>query len=225
MIGILDFKFIRYKINNKSRNPFVIGLLNGLMPCGPLQAMEVYALSTGSIITGALSMLLFGLGTVPLMLSFGFIYNLFKGKGKILINKISAVLILILSITMLNRGLLSFDIDLFKDTKNYDNYIHSKIEEDIQVVRFDLSIDHFEDIVVQKGIKVKMIINVDKDKLTTCNNWVWIRQFDILQELKEGENVIEFTPSKTGDYIYTCRMSMLKNYIKVIDDIDYFEGD
>ena len=49
------------------------------MPCGPLQAMQIYALSTGSFIKGALSMLLFSLGTVPLMLSIGLFYNLVKG--------------------------------------------------------------------------------------------------------------------------------------------------
>ena len=29
-----------------------IGLLNGLMPCGPLQAMQICALSTGSAVMG-----------------------------------------------------------------------------------------------------------------------------------------------------------------------------
>lgn len=43
-------------LRQQSRSPFNIGLLNGLMPCGPLQAMQLYALSTGSIIGGALSM-------------------------------------------------------------------------------------------------------------------------------------------------------------------------
>lgn len=37
---------------------------NGLMPCGPLQTMQLYALSTGSAINGALSMFIFSLGTV-----------------------------------------------------------------------------------------------------------------------------------------------------------------
>ena len=31
-----------------SNSPLYVGLLNGLMPCGPLQAMQLYALSTGS---------------------------------------------------------------------------------------------------------------------------------------------------------------------------------
>ncbi len=47
----------------RSAGPFYVGLINGLMPCGPLQAMQLYALSTGSPGKGALSMLLFGLGT------------------------------------------------------------------------------------------------------------------------------------------------------------------
>jgi len=40
-------------------------MLNGLMPCGPLQAMQLYALSTGNALKGAFSVMLFTLGTVP----------------------------------------------------------------------------------------------------------------------------------------------------------------
>ena len=225
MLGVIDFKLFRYKVNSKFRNPFVIGLLNGLMPCGPLQAMEVYALSTGNMFIGALSMLLFGLGTVPLMFSVGIIYNVFKGKTKILINKISAVLILILAIFMFNRGLLSFNIDLFNGIPNLDGYISSKIVDDYQIVEIDLSIDHFEDIVVQKGIPVKFIINVEEKNLTTCNNWIMMRDFNVLERLNVGKNEIVFIPKKTGNYFYTCRMNMLKNRIKVIDNIKLFEGD
>ena len=43
-----------------------VGLLNGSMPCGPLQAMQIYALGTEAC-GGALSMFAFSIGTVPLM--------------------------------------------------------------------------------------------------------------------------------------------------------------
>ena len=62
MLGIVDFKLPvinKFKLKNKTNNAFIIGLLNGLMPCGPLQAMQIYALSSGSFIKGALSMFLF----------------------------------------------------------------------------------------------------------------------------------------------------------------------
>ncbi|MCJ7688555.1 MAG: sulfite exporter TauE/SafE family protein, partial [Clostridiaceae bacterium] len=58
-------------VKKKPKASFLVGVLNGLMPCGPLQTMQLYALGTGSAFNGALSMLIFSLGTVPLMLTFG----------------------------------------------------------------------------------------------------------------------------------------------------------
>ena len=73
---------------------FVIGLLNGFMPCGPLQAMQLYALSTGSAVRGALSMLAFSLGTVPLMLGFGLISGRLNRKYSRVMLTVSALVIL-----------------------------------------------------------------------------------------------------------------------------------
>lgn len=218
----VKFKFIKYKVSN--RNPFIIGLLNGLMPCGPLQAMQIYALSTGSVLKGALSMLLFGLGTVTLMLVTGVIFSSMKGKTKTLINKIASVLILILSIVMFNRGLLSLDIDILKNN-NYGNYVKTTIKGDYQEIEFDLEYDNYKDIIVQKDIPVKIIINASKDKLTGCNNEIIINEYGIKKKLEVGENIIEFIPKDTKTISYTCWMNMIKNNIRVIDDIDYFEGD
>lgn len=33
-----------------------------------------------------------------------------------------------------------------------------------------------------------------------------------------GDNVIEFTPAKAGNYTYTCWMNMIQNHIRVADD-------
>lgn len=225
MLGIIDFHFkcFRNKKKIKTNNSFLIGILNGFMPCGPLQAMQVYALSTGSFFKGAFSMFLFCLGTIPLMLFIGILFNILKGKWKIVFNKVASVLILILSLVMLNRGLLYLNIDLFKNN-NYDGFTTSKLEDSVQTVEFDLSYNNYQDIILQKGIPVKMIIHVDKKYLTGCNNEVIINEFNIKQELKEGDNVIEFTPKEEATITYTCWMNMIKNTIKVIDDKDYFEG-
>ena len=225
MLGIIKLKRIKFcNFKRGSHSAFVIGLLNGLMPCGPLQAMQVYALSTGSFINGALSMFLFGIGTVPLMLCTGILLNLVKGKGKIVINKIASVLILLLSLVMFNRALLTFDIDIFKSFNDYGLFTASKILNGIQVIEFDLSYDNYQDIILQKDIPVKMIIHVDKKNLTGCNNEIIISEFDIKQELKEGDNIIEFTPKEEATINYTCWMNMIKNTIKVIDNQDYFKG-
>lgn len=230
MMGIINFSFNFKRINLfnnvKAKGSFMIGLLNGFMPCGPLQAMQLYALSTGSFIHGALSMFLFCLGTIPLLLLMGVIPQLLNNNQRKYLNKFLTVLILLLSLTMFNRGLLSMGINVFDVFKpNYDNYLKSEIKEYYQVVEFDLSYGGYKDIIVQKGIPVKMIINAKPNVLTGCNNAIRIKSFNISQELKIGKNVIEFTPNKTGRFTYTCWMNMLKNNIVVIDDSSFFIKD
>ena len=86
------------KVQSKPRTPFLVGFLNGLMPCGPLQTMQIFALGTGSATSGALSMFMFALGTVPLMLTFGAVSGLLsKGYTKKIL-KFSGVLIIVLGI-------------------------------------------------------------------------------------------------------------------------------
>lgn len=224
MMNIIKFKMPKLiKIRNNSSNSFVLGLFNGFMPCGPLQAMQVYALSTGSFVKGSLSMFLFSLGIVSLMLFVGLFFNIFKGNIRVKLNKIASILIMILSIIMINRGVstLGFNIKyLFNDYKNYTSSI---IKDDYQEVNIDLSYNSYDDIILLKGKKVRLIINVDKKYLTGCNETVVISKFNIRKKLKPGKNIIEFFPKDSGVYSMNCWMNMIKNNIKVIDDKDYFK--
>ena len=45
------------------------------------------------------------------------------------------------------------------------------------------------------------------------------------KKLDVGTNEIEFTPQEEGEYIYSCWMNMIKNTIKVIDDINCFTNE
>lgn len=225
MLGILKVKSIHYKYKLRNKNPFVIGLFNGLMPCGPLQAMQVYALSTGSFISGAFSMFVFGIGTVPLMLFTGLLVNVLKKRWKIIINKIASVLILILSFIMISRGISTLGFNVNSIFNSYGDYTASVIKGGYQEVNIDLSYSSYDDIIVQKGIKVKLIINVSKEYLTGCNNEIVIGKYSIKKHLKSGENIIWFMPSETGEYTMNCWMNMINNTIKVIDNRKYFRKD
>jgi sulfite exporter TauE/SafE len=54
-----------------SGQAFVVGMLWGWLPCGMVYAVLVLALASGSMLNGGLTMLAFGLGTLPLMLAMG----------------------------------------------------------------------------------------------------------------------------------------------------------
>ena len=59
--------------------PVSFGLLTGLMPCAPLMAAELAAASSGSVLGGGLTMVAFGLGTLPLLFAFGTASSLVPG--------------------------------------------------------------------------------------------------------------------------------------------------
>ena len=54
-----------------ARNTFVAGIVTGMLPCGLVYAFVSLAASTGDLLQGMVTMLAFGLGTVPLMVVTG----------------------------------------------------------------------------------------------------------------------------------------------------------
>ncbi len=92
-------------IRNGEKGPFILGLLMGIMPCGPLQMAEMYALTTGSVLWGALSMLVFAVGTVPCLLALGCFGSLMTKRFSRAVVQCSAMVIIILGVLMVGRGL------------------------------------------------------------------------------------------------------------------------
>ena len=94
----------RRNVSRKRKTPFLIGLFNGLMPCGPLQSMQIVALASANPFTGALSMFFFALGTMPLMLGFG---SIVAGLGKRFtkqVLKCGAILVVVMGLSMMSQG-------------------------------------------------------------------------------------------------------------------------
>ena len=219
------------KVKNKPKAPFLVGMLNGLMPCGPLQTMQLYALGTGSAVSGALSMFVFSLGTVPLMLVFGAVSGLLsKGYTKQLL-KFSGILVVVLGIIMGNRGLalagvgvpnmntLAQALSGSEANAAQSNITKATIEDGVQVIRMAADNNGYtpNGVYVQKGIPVKWII--EGNQLNSCNNAIVVPSLNIEKKLKSGENIIEFTP-KDEDLNFSCWMGMIRGVIKVTDNLD-----
>jgi len=64
-------------LNSKSNlSFFVLGMLNGLLPCGFVYFFAITAASTADALSGALVMAMFGLSTIPAMFGLGFLSSL-----------------------------------------------------------------------------------------------------------------------------------------------------
>lgn len=84
---------------------FLIGLLNGLLPCGLVYVAVAGALNTNSIPGGIVFMLLFGLGTLPVMLAIPLIGNLIGSGFRKKYQYLLSVLVVVLGILFVLRGL------------------------------------------------------------------------------------------------------------------------
>jgi sulfite exporter TauE/SafE len=84
---------------------FTIGFLNGFLPCG-LVYMAIFAsIATGNAINGSLYMVLFGLGTIPLMTAFVYLGNFTTGLVQKRIQQFIPIAIVVIAILFILRGL------------------------------------------------------------------------------------------------------------------------
>ncbi len=197
----------------KPKGPFIIGLLNGFMPCGPLQAMQLYALASGSITRGALSMGIYALGTVPLMFGFGTFISLISQEKIKQVMKFSGAIVIILGLFMFNRGLINFGYGFRgfipeKSTSQIEYLVPGDIKE-YQMVKMDLTYRGYSPKVlfIKKDIPVRWVINVQQ--MTGCTDEIIMPEYNIKKPLEYGENIIEFVPKKLGDIKFSCWMQMV----------------
>lgn len=210
-------KFFVKKFKSKNNNsPFFVGLLNGLMPCGPLQAMQIYALSTGSVTKGAISMFLFSLGTVPLMFGIGVLSSYMSKKFSNKVMKFGAILVVVLGFVMFNNGLALSGINISQGS-GANSAVRAEIQNDVQVVTTELKGRRYEPIIVEVGKPVKWNIQASDGSINGCNNRMLIREYGIEKSLENGDNIIEFTPTETGTYTYSCWMGMIRSKIYVVN--------
>lgn len=204
---------------SSAKSPLIVGLLNGLMPCGPLQAMQLYALSTGSPVKGALSMLVFALGTLPLMLGLGALSAALAKKHLHNMMTAGAVLVAVLGLSMFSQGLSlsGVAVPLLPANASDSSGSGPVMKDGVQFVESTLAPGRYPNITVEAGTPVEWVITAPQGSINGCNNRFYVPAYDITHQFQPGENVIRFTPDKAGVYQYSCWMGMIRGRITVVE--------
>ncbi len=93
-------------LKKKSPDTFLtIGFLNGFLPCGLVYMALFGAIAMGSAAEGSLYMVLFGLGTVPLMTTAIYFSGLLKGGIRQKVQRLIPVFVVIVGMLFILRGL------------------------------------------------------------------------------------------------------------------------
>jgi len=110
-----EFSFSKYSwykksfqklLGNKSIGSFyLLGMLNGIIPCGLVYSFAIMAAATASPLWGALVMASFGLATIPALFFLGFVTKfLQKGNLRGTMMKVAALLVLIYGAMTMVKG-------------------------------------------------------------------------------------------------------------------------
>jgi uncharacterized protein len=99
--------------NNSGGSTFFIGLLNGLLPCGMVYAAFAGAIATTGGPDGGLFMMMFGLGTLPLLLLVSVLGRSFSVSIRQKIKFAQPILLGLVGLLLLQRG-LHLDLSLFE---------------------------------------------------------------------------------------------------------------
>lgn len=105
LVGQLKSTLGSYLKKQSNTSLFIIGLLNGLLPCGLVYMALIGAIATGNAVYGAVYMAIFGFGTSPLLTGLILAGNFMSLKVRNRINKILPYFVVLVGIIFILRGM------------------------------------------------------------------------------------------------------------------------
>src|SRR3990167_1906891 len=211
-------KFIGHKIHDLSGKeskgtPFVLGAFTFFLPCGFTMALQLYVLATGDWKIGALTMLVFSLGTLPALVSLSAITSFAKGAFQRYFLKFAGVLVVLLAVFNINNGLTLAGLNVHIPNFGSSGIARAEtvpIVDGKQVVRmlvngYTYTPNRFT---VTEGIPVEW--QIDGRNAVGCGQVLVIPTTGLTKYLsKDAVTIVRFTPEKTGEIPFNCSMGMM----------------
>ncbi len=214
-------KFIGHKIHDLSSKeskstPFILGAFTFFLPCGFTMALQLYILASGDWKIGALTMLVFSLGTLPALISLSAITSFARGAFQRHFLKFAGVLVVLLAIFNINNGLAlaGYSFNLASALTSNKGIAEAsmptaKIVDEKQIVNMQvigLSYVPHQFTVVQ-GAPVEW--RIDGSRAQGCAQVVTIPKLGIVKYLSPASpTIINFTPQELGTIGFSCTMGM-----------------
>lgn len=217
------------------KNSMVAGAMTFFLPCGFTQAMQLFAMNTGSPLQGALTLGVFAIGTAPGLLGVGGLSSLVKGQGAKMFFKTAGVVVIMLSIFNIQNGfnlaggwpnipkivavLAAQPGDTWDTivTKGVAKATDGKTVGGQQIIEMTQDSRGYSpsSFTLQKGVPVKWVINSTEPN--GCASSLVSQQLGVRTTLKRGENVIEFIPKEVGKIRFMCSMGMFTGTFNVVE--------
>lgn len=219
-----------HKQNSKEyshTNSAVMGASTFFLPCGFTQALQLFSISTGSALLGAITMGTFAIGTVPGLLGIGGLTSVVKGAFATHFFRFAGVVVVLLAFFNISNGfnltgfnansVLSAASSAQAKSDSPINDPNVEIKNGVQIVKMTQDGSGYSpnSFTIQIGIPVKWVITSTEPY--SCAASILMPEFQIAKSLSKGENIIEFTPTKVGALQFSCNMGMYTGEFTVVE--------
>lgn len=206
--------------------PIAFGLLTGLMPCAPLQAAEIAAAGTGSVLSGGVTMLAFGLGTMPLLFAFGTASSFIPKLWKQRLTFVLAFVVMGLGLVFLNRSAMLVGFPVNSNTirtaiagapaattssASYTTGADGIVEVPLTIVNTT-----YQPAALNIPADKPVRLVVDRKEDNSCSDQIVFPQLGVTKDLKaNGVTTVDLPATKSGTYTMTCGMGMMSGQLVV----------
>jgi sulfite exporter TauE/SafE len=196
----------------------LLGAGTFLLPCGFTQAVQLYALSTGSWAQAGTVMAAFALGTTPGLLAVASVPEVTAGRRQAEVLRVVGVVVLAFAALNVAGGLNLLGVTGGAGASGATTAsANVSVSGEVQTVRTTQTPDGYEPAttVVYAGLPIRWV--VEGTSPLDCSAYLRVPDLGVSVTLAEGPNTIELPALDQGAVRYTCVMGMYSGTLVVID--------
>lgn len=214
----LGHRLLAVEEKEHALTPSLLGAATFFLPCGFTQALQLYALTTGSFTTGALILFAFALGTAPALLALGWVSGSLKGKTGRFFFQFAGALVVMLGLWNLQNGfaVAGYPISFALPQATSTSASNVTFDGREQVMTMALGYSGYtpNQFTIRQGVPTRWVI--DGTNGGGCLSVLTVPSLGITKLLERGTNTIAFTPTVAGRIPFSCSMGMYRGEITVI---------
>jgi sulfite exporter TauE/SafE len=197
----------------------LVGAATFFLPCGFTQAVQVYALSTGTPLTAGVIMATFAVGTTPGLLAVASVPEIATGRRRGTVLQVVGVVVLAFSLINVTSGLRLLGVSSAAPAASAEQQVSANVTvlNGVQTVRMTQSPEGYlpADTIVRAGIPITWVI--DATSQWDCSAYLRVPALGLSADLKDGTNTIDLPALPPGVVPFTCVMGMYSGNLIAVD--------
>lgn len=197
-----------------------LGAASFFLPCGFTQAVQVYALSTGSPMRAAAIMAMFALGTAPGLLAMAGLPVLVPSRARPVLLRLVGVVVLGFAVINGSAGVrlasasLPTALAASVGSAPAANGASAANAQDLHTYQ-DSSGYRPSNVTISAGIPTRW--NIESLDTSSCAMFLRVPSLGLAVTLHKGSNIVNLPALQAGTLSYTCAMGMYGGSVTVVD--------